>query len=378
MSPNDRLQYRLELQARQIEEVFTRYQVDAYVAGGDVDAQAIRFDLQAQLQSGWERLQGLKRDLAQALGVSKLRLEPQPDGWRLTVSRDNDHPVDLLELMEANRHLPRLTAVLGIAESGQPVLIDLAEPGMSHILVAGRAAAGKSCLLRSTAVSLALNNRQANLQLLVINPDERITGRVQRPVLAPLDYLPHMLAPVISQLEDISTGLHYLQDEIAYREEQRSRTPTILVLVDDLHHLLEQGGQAILVPLTRLIQRGDRVGVHMMLSYREGSGPALPAMLRSHFAVRLVGWMDNALQARSATGLVDSQADYLLGRGDFLAVSRGETVHFQAAYINNYDLHHTIDSLYRQASPPVVAQSAPVRPGFAAEGAGATVHQFQR
>jgi len=378
MSPHDRLQYHLEIQARQIEEVFTRYQVDAYVAGGDVDAQAIRFDLQAQFQTGWERLQGLKRDLTQALGVSKLWLEPQPDGWRLTVNRDNDHPVDLLELLEANRDLPRSTAVLGIAESGQPVLINLAEPGMSHILVTGRAEAGKSCLLRSTAVSLALNNRQANLQLLVIDPDETITGRTQRPLLAPLDYLPHMLAPVVERREDIVTCLHYLLDEIAYREEQRNRTPTILVLIDNLHHLLENAGQTVLLPLTRIIQRGDQVGIHLMLSYREGSGSTVPSMLRSHFAVRLVGWLDNALQARSATGLADSQADYLLGRGDFLAISRGEKVHFQAAYINSYDLHHTIDSLYRQSSPRLVAQPTTVRPGLESEKENGLTHHFER
>jgi DNA segregation ATPase FtsK/SpoIIIE, S-DNA-T family len=378
MSPNDRLQYHLEIQARQIEEVFTRYQVDAYVAGGDVDTQAIRFELQAQLQTGWERLQSLKRDLTQALGVSKLWLEPQLDGWRLTVTRDNDHPVDLLELLAANNDLPRLTAVLGIAESGQPVLINLAEPEMSHILVTGRADAGKSCLLRSTAVCLALNHRQANLQLLVIDPDEAITGQALRPLLAPLNYLPHMLAPVVERHEDIVTSLHYLLDEIAYREEQRSRTPTILVLIDNLHHLLAHSGQSVLLPLTRIIQHGDQAGVHLMLSYREGSGSAVPSMLRSHFAVRLVGWVDNAHQARVATGLVDSQADYLLGRGDFLAVSRGEKIHFQAAYINNYDLHHTIDSLYRHASPRLVAQPATVRPNLETEGETDPIQQSQR
>jgi DNA segregation ATPase FtsK/SpoIIIE-like protein len=378
MRRDDRLRHHLEIQSLQIEEVFTRHQVEARVAGGHVQARDISFNLQAQLQSGWERLQLLKRDLAQALGVADLRLEQSEDGWQLTVRRDNNHPVDLLEMLEGGPALPRLTAALGIADDGRPILINLAEQGIGHTLVIGQAGAGKSSLLRSAAISLALNNRQAHLQLLIIDPDQEVTNQAHRSLLAPLAYLPHMLAPVVERLEEIAVSLNYLVDEINYREEQRSKTPAILLLIDNLHCLLEVGGQPFLAPLTRIIQRGDRVGVHLLLSYREGSGAALPSLLRSHFSARLVGQVENAQQARAATGLADSQADYLLGQGDFLAVSRGEMIHFQAAYINDYDLHHTLDRLYRQPQKRVVAQPTGIRPTLETPPSGYAPRQFQR
>jgi DNA segregation ATPase FtsK/SpoIIIE-like protein len=377
MSRDDRLRHHLEIQALQIEEVFTRHQVEARVAGGQVQPRVVSFNLQAQLQAGWERLQALKRDLAQVLGAADLQLEEDEAGWRLTVARDNNHPVDLLELLDAHPSLPKLTAVLGIAENGRPVLINFAEPEMSHILVVGQADAGKSSLLRSAAVSLAVRNRQADLQLLVIDPDREVTGRVERPTLTPLGYLPHMLAPVVERLEDIAAVLHYLTEEIGYREEAGVARPVILTLVDNLHHLLAVGGQPFLAPLTRIIQRGDRVGVHLMLSYREG-GATLPSLLRSHFAARLVGQVDDPQQARAATGLPDSRADYLLGQGDFLAIGRGEMVHFQAAYINDYDLHHTVDRLYRQPQKRMTAQPTQIRPSFDFDAAARAARDFQR
>jgi DNA segregation ATPase FtsK/SpoIIIE-like protein len=357
--------------------VFTRHQVEARVASGRALPHAVRFSLQAQLQAGWERLQALKRDLAQVLGAADLQLEENEGGWQLTVERDNNHPVDLLELFEGIVALPRLTAVLGVGDDGRPILINLTEPGMNHIMIAGGENAGKSSLLRSAAVSLALHNRQAHLQMMIIDPNQEITGQTGQSPLSPLVYLPHMLAPIVENLEEIAASLNWLMGEITYREEQRNRAPIIFLIVDNLHHLLAVGGQPILAPLTRIIQRGGRVGVHLAVSYQEG-GAALPGLLQPYFTVRLVGKVDSPQQARAAAGVADSQADYLLGKGDFLAVNRGEILHFQAAYINNYDLHHTIDRLYRQPQRRGVAQPLNVRPAYNPASSDKTVRDFER
>jgi len=46
----------------------------------------------------------------------------------------------------------------------------------------------------------------------------------------------------------------------------------------------------------------------------------------------------------------------LLGEGDFLAVEDGSQVHFQAAFIGNYDLHLTLETIHRNRPRPLLAQ----------------------
>jgi hypothetical protein len=74
MNKEERLRNQLELQSRQIERVFSTHQVSARVAGGQIETQSIRFDLQSHLESGLHRLRGLKRDLLSVLGVADVNL----------------------------------------------------------------------------------------------------------------------------------------------------------------------------------------------------------------------------------------------------------------------------------------------------------------
>jgi hypothetical protein len=78
--------------------------------------------------------------------------------------------------------------------------------------------------------------------------------------------------------------------------------------------------------------------------------------------VRLVGQVNTAAQARAITGVQESQAEYLMGGGDFIAVSTGMILPFQAAYINDYDLLLILDKLHRQNQPVMLAQPMTVRP----------------
>ena len=88
MNKEERLRHQLELQSRQIERVFSTHQVSARVAGGQVETQSIRFDLQSHLEAGLHRLRSLKQDLLLALGVADVSLVKDEAGqWRLDIVR---------------------------------------------------------------------------------------------------------------------------------------------------------------------------------------------------------------------------------------------------------------------------------------------------
>lgn len=138
MNKEERLRHQLELQSRQIERVFSTHQVPTRVAGGHVETQSIRFDLQSHLESGLHRLRGLKHDLLSVLGVTDVSLVKDERGqWRLDIVRPHEAPVSLLDLLPLLPELPESTAVLGMDEEGAPLLLPFANPDITHALVVG-------------------------------------------------------------------------------------------------------------------------------------------------------------------------------------------------------------------------------------------------
>jgi S-DNA-T family DNA segregation ATPase FtsK/SpoIIIE len=93
-------------------------------------------------------------------------------------------------------------------------------------------------------------------------------------------------------------------------------------------------GTTVIQSLTRLAQRGREAGLHLVIGVQKPSTAALGPMLKANFPVRLVGRVASAEDARVAAGQAASGAERLLGRGDFVAVAGGQTVHFQAAWVS--------------------------------------------
>lgn len=362
-----RLRHQLELQSQQIEQVFDQHQLTAQVAGGSVQPRAISFDLQT-LATGWGRLMGLKQDLMTALGTSSVQISREEGSWRLQVVRPEEPPVGLLDLLALlDRTVPSTTAVLGLAEDGQPVLLNFSDPHVTHVLLAGQENAGKTVLLRSLALSLALLNKQSQLQLLVIDTAERRErgeGTETAVSLDPLNYLPHLLQDVVQTVDDADALLAFLVQEMTYRQTNKVAKPVIVVLIDNVVTLLRTGDdaqtQSVHESLLRLVQRGAEVGIHLVLGTSRPEARELDDLRKLDLAVRLVGRVHDAQEALVATGLPGTQAEYLLGQGDFLAVDAPYPVHFQAAFVNDYEFHMSLRQLHAR-QPRLLAQPFTLR-----------------
>ena len=97
-------------------------------------------------------------------------------------------------------------------------------------------------------------------------------------ILEPLSFLPHMLAGISYRLEEAVETLEFLRGEMDYRRQQGTATPTIVVLIDKVDHLLETGQRPICDALTELLQYGAAVGIHFILSTRAGRKRPFPTM----------------------------------------------------------------------------------------------------
>ena len=379
-SSDEKLRYRLDLQAHQIDAVLDHHQVDGLVTSGTVRSRIVEFDVQAPLSAGLEKMRGLKDSMMAALGVRDLALSKHDGRWRLQVDRDKEPPVPLTSLLAGLTNLPPATAAIGLTDNQQPVLLRFGPEDVRHVLIAGDAGAGKTTLLRTIAVALALTSRQSDVQLLLINggqEDEDDPDQLE--LWRPLAYLPHLMTDLVADSDLSAEVLRFLVGEMTYRRKQRVRLPRIVVLIDNVVSLLESGRQLVVDDILRLLQHGNTAGIHLVVATSRPESAALDVLFMSNISARLIGRTSDPVRCRKLLGDVDVHAEYLQGAGEFVALADGRLSYFQAAAIGDYDLHWELNRLLNGPRPRLLAQPFELhRPSDAAELVGTTPQAFKR
>jgi S-DNA-T family DNA segregation ATPase FtsK/SpoIIIE len=328
----------LNFQADRIERVLASHRVPVRVHGGAVSPRWIRFLITPAFGAKIATVRNLSEELAMALGAQEVRVARDGAALAVEMPRPDAEPVRLWPLLKSIEAMPLLTACLGLADDGRPLLLRLPSPDVAHVLVAGTTGSGKTELMRTMLVSLALGNRQSKLQLALIDPKSRGFGS--------LSALPHLMGDVASDLGAALGLLERLIAEMERRDRENVASPHIVIAVDELSDLLaadnmgqsgKRIGFTVLEALTRIAQRGREAGLHLLAGVQKPASAILGPMLKANFPVRIVGKVASAEDARVATGQAGTGAEKLLGRGDFVAVAAGQTIRFQAAWIPAQD-----------------------------------------
>jgi S-DNA-T family DNA segregation ATPase FtsK/SpoIIIE len=234
------------------------------------------------------------------------------------------------------KRIPPLTALLGVDEEGAPLLLHLASPDVSHVLVAGTTGSGKTALLKIVVLSLAIYNPQRRLQLAIIDPKAR--------GLSVLATLPHLIRPIENDPSRAIALLQGLVVEMERRDRLKISRPAIVVVIDELADLRLVGGREVEMALTRLTQRGREAGIHIVVATQRPTADIVGGLVKANLPVRLVGSVTTPEEAKVATGIAGSGANRLKGRGDFLLVARQKLVRFQAAYASDETIKKQIQA----------------------------------
>lgn len=343
----------LEYQADRVEAVLAAHHAPGRVTGGTVGPRLIRFFLNPAPHIRLAAIKRLHEDLALAMQIPALRIDRNREGVVLEFANPNPRPVDFLPLLGRVAPLPEATALLGLGDDNAPILARLSSPEVAHILIAGTTGSGKSALLRTIAASLALGHAPESVRLICIDPKQR--------TFTALASAPHFTRPPAATVAESLEVLHSLTRTMEARDRRQESHPPIAVFIDELADLVMTGGKPVVEALTRLLQRGREAGLHVIAATQQPSAAILSGLMRANFPLRLVGRVTSAQDALLACGRGGTNAHLLEGRGDFLAVSGGETaLRFQAAYISDQELRQY---LVERHNKPGHALSGPRRGG---------------
>jgi S-DNA-T family DNA segregation ATPase FtsK/SpoIIIE len=352
----------LEMQADTIEAVLARHRVAGKVKGGTVTPRFVQFHVTTGLGTKVKQVSGLAEEIALALGKREARVYRKGGAINVEVPRVKADPVRLLPLCH-RLAVPPYTAVLGVEGNGTPLLVRLTAPEVTHLLIAGTTGSGKTALARALLTSLAMHNRQTEVQLVLIDPKGRGFG--------PLAALPHVLGEVVADTREALARLRWVVEEMERRDRAGANRPLLVVAVDELADLVQSGGAAVEAMLTRISQRGREAGIHLVACTQKPTAELIGGAMKANFPVRLVGAVASRDEARYATGIGESGAEKLEGKGDFLLVTKGEMVRFQAAWLGPRDLATVVEGLSRggrasrrwpeTAASPVPPQTHPQR-----------------
>lgn len=334
----------LEYQADQIEMVLTSHRVHGRVTGGVVTPRWVSYQVLPEVSTKIAKVVALSEELALRLGAQRVRVSRKGATVQVDVPREDGQVVRLLSLCRRLKEVPKQTAILGLDESGVPLLLRLPSPEVAHALVAGTTGSGKTALVRSMALSLAMHNRLGEVQMLFIDPK----GNGFDPFTGSNAFgtdLPHLLRPPVQEVHQAIFLLGEMVEEMVRRDRENISEPRVIIFIDEVADLMDQGGKAMDRLMTRLTQRGRSAGIHIIACTQKPLAASIGSLTRSNFPVRLIGSVASADDAKVAAGISGTGAEKLLGRGDFLLVAKGHVTRFQAAYVSEQEIRQIVSRM---------------------------------
>ncbi len=314
------------------------------------------------------KIASLADDLALALSARSIRIQaPIPGKGLVGIEVPNEEPavVSLRDIMESDgfgKLKGRLRLGLGQDVSGQAVAADLR--AMPHMLIAGATGAGKSVCVNSIIAALLLQNTPDTLRLLMVDP--------KRVELTQYNGIPHLLAPVIVDVERVVPALKWIMREMDSRyrrfaqvgarniEDFNQRVskltdetpiPYIAVLVDELADLMMQSPEETERSLCRLAQMARATGIHLIIATQRPSVDVVTGLIKANFPSRVAFAVASSVDSRVILDMPG--AERLLGRGDmlFMPPDVSQPLRLQGAFVSDHELDRLINFWHHAVEP---------------------------
>jgi S-DNA-T family DNA segregation ATPase FtsK/SpoIIIE len=223
--------------------------------------------------------------------------------------------------------------LVGQCPDGEILTGDFADPGTPHLLVAGQAGSGKSCLLLSLVASLVQFHGPERLRLTLLDP-KRVTFNVpffMAAVGAHLDasigYDIEDALPILERLAETMEDRYQLFERMRVRDidEHNAEAPVSaklerkILVIDEFQDLTADRVTAkrFFGLVQRLGAKARAAGIHIVLATQRPDRETVPAIIKANLGGKLALKVASGINSKiilDCTG-----AEELYGKGDLLA-----------------------------------------------------------
>jgi S-DNA-T family DNA segregation ATPase FtsK/SpoIIIE len=350
-----------------------------------------RFELQPAPGVKGSQIANLSKDLARGLSVISVRVVdviPGKSVIGLEIPNQNREIVYLREILSSEAYEKAsapLTLGLGKDISGRPVVADVAR--MPHLLVAGTTGSGKSVAVNSMILSLIYKTTPDQVRMIMVDP--------KMLELSVYEGIPHLLAPVVTDMKEAANALRWCVAEMERRYRLMSQLgvrnlggynrkvaearnkgrpiddplvdpstlaegeehpkldtlPFIVVVVDEFADMMMIVGKKVEELIARLAQKARASGIHLILATQRPSVDVITGLIKANIPTRMAFQVSSRVDSRT---ILDQQgAENLLGHGDMLYLPPGsglpERIH--GAFVDDHEVHGVVEWLRSQGEP---------------------------
>jgi len=379
----------LETLSRQIEFKLKDFRIDAQVVGAYPGPVITRFEMEPAPGVKGSQISSLDKDIARGLSVKSVRVVDVIPGKSVVgleipnATREMIYLSELLRSKEYDKSPSPLTLALGKDISGRPSVADLAR--MPHLLVAGTTGSGKSVAVNAMVLSLLYKASAKDVRMLMIDP--------KMLELSVYQGIPHLLAPVVTDMKEAANGLRWCVAEMERRYKLMSAVgvrnlagfnrkvkdaqdagqplmdplfkpgsnqgfaelgeaprpleplPFIVIFIDEFADMMMIVGKKVEELIARLAQKSRAAGIHLILATQRPSVDVITGLIKANIPTRIAFQVSSKIDSR--TILDQSGAETLLGHGDMLYMPPGtampERVH--GAFVSDEEVHRVVEHL---------------------------------
>src|SRR6185369_16852473 len=203
----------LEAMSRLVEIKLKDFGVEVEVVAVHPGPVITRFEMQPAPGTKASQISGLSKDLARALSVVSVRVVeviPGKPVVGLEIPNEKREMVTLGEIIKSKSYeeaASPLALALGKDIAGHAVVADLGK--MPHLLIAGTTGSGKSVGINAMVLSLLYKSTAEHVRLIMIDP--------KMLELSVYEGIPHLLAPVVTDMKQAANALRWSVAEMERR-----------------------------------------------------------------------------------------------------------------------------------------------------------------
>ncbi|MHB9102127.1 MAG: DNA translocase FtsK [Sulfuricella sp.] len=379
----------LEYTSRLIERKLADFGVEVKVIAAYPGPVITRYEIEPAVGVKGSQITNLVRDLARALSVVSIRLVetiPGKNCMGLEIPNPKRQIVRLREILGSKVYADMaspLTIAMGKDIAGKAVVADLGK--MPHVLVAGTTGSGKSVAINAMILSLVYKADPAKVRLILVDP--------KMLELSVYEGIPHLLAPVVTDMKHAANALNWCVAEMErryrlmsalgvrnlagynqkVREAEKSgaklpnpfsltpdapepleEMPFIVVLIDELADMMMMVGKKVEELIARLAQKARASGIHLVLATQRPSVDVITGLIKANIPTRVAFQVSSKIDSRTILDQMGAEA--LLGQGDMLYLPPGtgypQRVH--GAYVADHEVHKVVQYLKALGAPDYV------------------------